>query len=84
LAGNFQSVYTKFSKGSYIFVEGKQSAGRFYIVKEGQIHISRDTDWETTDLHIVGPGGMFGIVSAMASHSYIESAIVIVRAYLAS
>jgi len=76
-ANTFQPVFVKFSKGSYIFVEGKQSAGRFYIIKEGKVQISRETDWETSKRNVVGPGGMFGIVSAMASFSYIESAMAV-------
>jgi len=75
MAGNFQPVFTKFSKGSYIFFEGKQSNGRFYLIREGSVQISRETDWETTERNVAGPGEMFGSVSAMASHSYLETAV---------
>ena len=74
MADNFQPVFVKFSKDSFIFVEGKQSAGRFYIIKEGKVLIFRETDWETEEGTTAGPGEMFGVVSAMASYSYIESA----------
>jgi len=75
--GNFRPVFVKFSKDSFIFVEGKQSAGRFYIIKEGKVLIFRETDWEKEEETVAGPGEMFGIVSAMASYSYIESATAI-------
>jgi len=77
MSTNFQPVFARFSKGSYIFFEGKQSAGRFYLIREGKVQIIRETDWETSEKSVAGPGEMFGIVSAMASHSYLETAIAI-------
>ena len=74
MTDNFQPVFVKFSKNSFIFVEGKPSAGRFYIIKEGKVQIFRETNWEKSEEMVAGPGEMFGIVSAMASYSYIESA----------
>jgi len=73
MTDNFQPVFAKFLKGAYIFFEGKQDADRFYVIKEGKVQISRETDWETSE--VIGSGGMFGVVSAMASHSYIDTAI---------
>jgi len=73
MAENFQPVFAKFLKGAYIFFEGYQNADKFYIIKEGKVQISRETDWETSE--VIGPGGMFGVVSVMASHSYIDTAI---------
>jgi CRP-like cAMP-binding protein len=74
MANDFQPVFVKFTKDAFIFVEGKQSAGRFYIIKEGKVQIFRETDWDASEETVAGPGEMFGIVSAMASYSYIESA----------
>jgi len=76
-SNTFKPVFVKFSQGSYIFVEGKQSSGKFYIIKEGKVQIARETDWETSKRNVIGPGGMFGIVSAMASFSYVESAMAV-------
>jgi len=77
MADNFQPVFVKFPKDAFIFVEGKPSAGRFYIIKEGKVQIFREIDWDTSEGSIAGPGEMFGVVSAMASYSYIESATAI-------
>ncbi|MCL1931773.1 MAG: Crp/Fnr family transcriptional regulator [Treponema sp.] len=74
MADNYKPVFVKFPKDAFIFVEGKPSAGRFYIIKEGKVLIFHETDWETDEENVAGPGEMFGIVSAMASYSYIESA----------
>ena len=75
MAGQFQPVAAKFSKDSYIFVEGNPNADRFYIIREGKVQIIREADLDKTEENTAGPGEMFGIVSAMASHGYIESAI---------
>jgi len=71
----FQPVPVKFARDSYIIVEGKPNADRFYIIREGKVQISRDVDSMVMEGNIAGPGEMFGIVSAMASHSYIETAV---------
>ena len=75
MAGQFQPVAVKFTRDSYIFVEGKPNADRFYIIREGKVRIFREADLEKPEGNIAGAGEMFGVVSAMASHGYIESAI---------
>jgi CRP-like cAMP-binding protein len=54
-------------------VEGKPNADRFYIIKEGRVQISREAD-AGKEGNIAGAGEMFGLISAMTGHSYIESA----------
>ncbi|MDR2964250.1 MAG: cyclic nucleotide-binding domain-containing protein [Treponema sp.] len=73
MSTNFQPSILKFSKDSYIIVEGKPNADRFYIIKEGKVQISREAE-AGKEGNIVGAGEMFGLISAMTGHSYIESA----------
>ncbi|MDR0494696.1 MAG: cyclic nucleotide-binding domain-containing protein [Treponema sp.] len=75
MPGQLQPAAVKFTKGSLIIVEGKPSANRFYIIKNGQVQITRELDSIIKDTNKAGPGEMFGVVSAMASRSYIESAV---------
>jgi CRP-like cAMP-binding protein len=77
MSGISQPVAMKFAKGSYIVVEGKPSADRFYIIKEGQVQITREADSIISAETVAGSGEMFGVVSAMASRSYIETAVAI-------
>ena len=72
---NSQPVTVKFTKGSYIIVEGKPSSDRFYIIKEGQVQITREADTIVPAENVAGSGEMLGVVSAFASRSYIESAV---------
>jgi CRP-like cAMP-binding protein len=72
---NFQPAVIRLAKDSYIYVEGKANADKLYIVKEGKVRIIREAgDSQGTE---TGPGDMFGVVSVMASHGYIESAVAI-------
>jgi len=36
---NFQPAIVKHTRDTYIFVEGKPNADKFYIVKEGKVRI---------------------------------------------
>ncbi|MCL2277696.1 MAG: cyclic nucleotide-binding domain-containing protein [Treponema sp.] len=65
----------KLAKDSFIFVEGKPNADKFYIVKEGKVRIVRENE----DLYgsVMNPGDIFGVISVMAGHGYITSAVAI-------
>lgn len=70
-----QLTMMQFKKDSYISVEGKQVANRFYIIKEGQVQISKESEVVEEDTgNILYPGDFFGVVSCMSNHSHIESA----------
>ena len=72
---HFKPSILKLSKDSYIFVEGKPNADKFYIVKEGKVRIIRENE----DLagNIIGHGDIFGTISVMAGHGYIMSAVAV-------
>jgi len=70
----FQPLIVRQRKDAYVYVEGKQNADKFFIVKEGSIRLIREAINDGIG-SVLGPGEMFGLVSAMAGHGYIESAI---------
>jgi len=63
----------KYIKDACILFEGKPNTGKFYIIKEGKVQISREADKLITESNTAGPGEMFGVISVMASRSYIET-----------
>ena len=73
MSGVFQPAIVKFGRDSYIFVEGKPNADKFFIIKEGKVRVSREAE-TAKEGNIAGAGEIVGLVSAMAAHGYIESA----------
>lgn len=70
-----QLTFVSFKKDSYIVVEGKQNADRFYIIRQGKVRVSKDVEVvEEEGGNIYGPGDFFGVVSTMSNHSHIETA----------
>ncbi|MDR1104743.1 MAG: cyclic nucleotide-binding domain-containing protein [Treponema sp.] len=68
-------TFVNFPKDSYITVEGKQNADRFFIIRQGKVRISKEVEVvEEEGGNILGPGDFFGVVSTMSSHSHIETA----------
>ena len=75
MAGQIQLSFVNFKKDSYILVEGKQIADRFFIINQGKVLISKDVEVvEEERGNVLGPGDFFGVVSTMSSHSHIENA----------
>jgi len=70
-----QLSLVNFRKGAYIIVEGKQKADYFYIIRQGQVQISKEVEIvEEEGGNLLFPGDFFGVVSTMSSHSHIETA----------
>ena len=70
-----QLSIVNFKKNSYIIVEGKQKADRFYILRGGNVRISKEAEVvEEEGGNLLAPGDFFGVVSTMSSHSHIETA----------
>lgn len=75
MAGTLKLQVTPFKKDTYINVEGKLDANRFYIIKDGQVQISRISEVIEEDTgNILYPGDFFGVVSCMSNHASIETA----------
>ena len=70
-----QLSFVNFQKDSYIVVEGKQNADRFFIIREGKVRISKEIEVVAEERgNVLGPGDFFGVVSTMSSHHHIETA----------
>jgi CRP-like cAMP-binding protein len=66
--------FVNFKKDSYIVVEGKQNADRFFIIREGTVRISKAVEMVAEEQgSVLGPGDFFGVESTMSNHSYIET-----------
>jgi len=73
MSAQIQLAEVKFIKGACIILEGKPNAGKFYIIKEGKVQITREADKLISESNTAGQGEMFGVISVMASRSYIET-----------
>ncbi len=74
-SAQLQLTMVNFSAGAYIVVEGKENANAFFIIREGKVQISKETEIvEEEGGNVLGPGDFFGVVSTMSSHSHIETA----------
>ncbi|MDR0315901.1 MAG: cyclic nucleotide-binding domain-containing protein [Treponema sp.] len=80
-----QLSFVRFVKDSYVIVEGKQNTDRFFIIHEGKVELSREVEVVAREGgNILGPGDFFGVVSTMASHSHIETALALTDVILIS
>lgn len=69
-----QLSVVNFRKDAYIIVEGKQDADFFYIIRSGNVRLTRETEVvEEEGGNILKPGDFFGVVSTMSHHSHIET-----------
>jgi CRP-like cAMP-binding protein len=69
-----QLVFVNFKKDLYIVIEGKQDADRFFIIREGKVLVSRETEVVKEEKgNILGPGDFFAVVPVMSAHSHIET-----------
>jgi CRP-like cAMP-binding protein len=70
-----QLVFLNFTKDSYIIVEGKRNADRFFIIRSGKVRISKEVQIVAEEQgNVLGPGDFFGVVSTMSGNSHIETA----------
>jgi len=64
-----------FTANSYIIVEGKRNADRFFIIRTGKVRLSKEVQIVAEESgDTLGPGDFFGVVSTMSGHSHIETA----------
>ena len=64
----------RYKKDSYIMVEGKLNADRFFIIQDGKVGISKEVEVAKEENNMLKPGDFFGVISTMSSHSHIETA----------
>ena len=70
-----QLAFLNFSKDSYIIVEGKRNADRFFIIRSGKVRLSKEVRIVAEEGgDMLGPGDFFGVVSTMSGNSHIETA----------
>ena len=75
MAAPLQLTFVNFTKDSYIIVEGKRNADRFFIIRQCMIRISKEVQIVAEEQgDMLGPGDFFGVVSTMTGHSHIETA----------
>ncbi len=64
-----------YNQNAFVMIEGKQESGSFYIVKDGNIRLSREFKYSESDADIMlNPGDFFGLISCMSGHPREESA----------
>jgi len=75
MAAPLQLTFVNFTKDSYIVVEGKRNADRFFIIRTGKVKISKEAQIVAEEQgDVLNPGDFFGVVSTMSGHSHIETA----------
>ncbi len=75
MTNQLQLAFVNFKKDSYIIVEGKQNADRFFIIRQGKVRLFKEVEVvEEEGGNVISPGDFFGVVSTMSSHSHIETA----------
>ena len=75
MAGQLHLSFVTYKKDSYILVEGKENADRFFIINQGKVRLSKEVEVVAEEGgNTLGPGDFFGVVSSMSSHSHIETA----------
>jgi CRP-like cAMP-binding protein len=75
MADHLQLSFVNFKRDSYIMVEGKENADRFFIIRQGKVQTSKEIEVVAEEGgNILGPGDFFGVISTMSSHSHIETA----------
>ncbi len=69
---SLQLNVVNFTKNAYITIEGKFSNNCFYIIRSGNVSVTREAQ---KDVESLKPGDFFGVISAMSGHNHIETAI---------
>ena len=75
MAAPLQLAFVNFAAKSYIIVEGKRNADKFFIIRSGKVRLSKEARIVTEEQgDVLGPGDFFGVVSTMSGQSHIETA----------
>ncbi|MDR0321257.1 MAG: cyclic nucleotide-binding domain-containing protein [Treponema sp.] len=67
----------RFQKEACIaLAEDKRVSDRFFIIREGQVRLYKKVQFaEEEKGDVIGPGDLFGVISAMSGHSHVETAV---------
>jgi CRP-like cAMP-binding protein len=61
-----------------VLAEDKRIPTRFFIIREGKVRLYKKTQFAVKDNgEIIGPGDLFGVISAMSGHSNVETAVAV-------
>ena len=72
---SLQLTIVNFTKDAYIIVEGKKNADHFFIIRSGNVRISKEVEVVKEEGgDTLAPGDFIGVVSTMSAHSHIETA----------
>jgi len=75
MSAPLQLSFVNFAANSFIIVEGKRNADKFYIIRSGKVRLSKEVQIVSEEQgDTLGPGDFFGVVSTMSGHSHIETA----------
>jgi len=75
MSAPLQLTFVSFTAKSYIIVEGKRNADKFFIIRTGKVRLSKEVQVVAEEQgDTLGPGDFFGVVSTMSGHSHIETA----------
>jgi CRP/FNR family transcriptional regulator len=65
-----------YQANSFVMVENKREASNFYIIRNGNVRLSRENPVIAEDSDsMLGPGDFFGVISCMSGHARIETAL---------
>ena len=71
-----QLSFVKFSKDSYILVEGRPATDRFYIIQTGKVVCTKSISFQTgEETYTLGPGDFIGVIPCMSGRPQIETVI---------
>ena len=71
-----QLSFVKFTKDSYILVEGRPATDRFYIIQTGKVVCTKSLSFQTgEDTYTLGTGDFIGVIPCMSGRPQIETVI---------
>ena len=71
-----QLSFVKFTKDSYILVEGRPATDRFYIIQTGKVVCTKSLSFQTgEETYSLGPGDFIGVIPCMSGRPQIETVI---------
>ncbi|MBQ9207528.1 MAG: cyclic nucleotide-binding domain-containing protein [Treponema sp.] len=70
-----QLSFVNFKKDTYILVEGKEDADRFYIIQSGHVKLFHQSEVPGSESSVLGPGDFVGVISCMARRAQVETCV---------